>query len=143
MSKKKNDQEITLEQFNKMSEAEQQALPSEKYLQLLAEQKAAERKRADLAESAKIKEKHYKAIGGRKVFLIEVDDARAWLRSVDRKLMSMIAAITDPIEQAEVLLENLWLEGDERLKTDDEYFLGAVNQLKSLIHVKLGNLKEF
>lgn len=145
MSKKNQSEnkEITLDDFIKMTEVEQQGLPSEKYLQLLSEQKEAEKRRADLKEAEQIKAKHYKAVGGRKIFLIEVDDAKAWLKSIDRKLMSMIASVKDPIEQAEILLDNLWLEGDERLKNDDDYFLGACNQLQSLIHVKVGRLKEF
>lgn len=144
MSKKKQDQEITLEVFRKMNEAEQQALPSKDYMRLLSEQQEADQTAANLKEAEQIKAKHYKAIGGRGVFLLEVGDARAWLRNVDRKLLSMLtASASDPIEQCELLIDNLWLEGDERLKNDDDFFLGAVNQLKQLMHVKTGSLKKF
>lgn len=141
MSKKKK--EISLDQFLKMSEAEQQALPSEQYMQLLSEKKEHEKHQADLKEMEQIKAKYYEKIGGRPIFLIEVDGARAWLKSIDRKLMSMISGETDKIEQLEMLLENLWLEGDNRLKNDDDFFFGAIAQLRQIMQVKAGYLKKF
>ena len=139
----KETQPISLDKFLKMTEEDQQKLSTEEYVRLTSEKHEHETLQANLKEAEKIKAEHYKKIGGRAIFLLEVDGVRAWLTSVDRKLMSMVASVTDPIEQAEVLLENLWITGDERLKNDDEYFLGAINQLKSLMHVKVGALKKF
>lgn len=127
---------ITLEMFLKMSEAEQQALPSKQYLQLLAEKEDAE----DAAFAATLKTK-YKVPH---VYVLKVEDAKGYVKGVDRSIMSMVMATgKGAIEQCETLLENIWLEGDSRLKDDDEYFLGAINQLKAMMYVKVGSLKKY
>jgi hypothetical protein len=78
------------------------------------------------------------------VFLIEVGGKKAYLRGADRKTISYATAIgaKDPMAFNEALLQNLWLEGDEEIKTDDALFMGASSQLSELIEIKTATLKK-
>lgn len=131
------DPAIPLGEFARMDQETHDKLPTHIYLKLQADKVEADNKEA--ASAMKSKHKVFN------VFLLEVDDARAWLKGMDRDIIKMVHATAgdDPIEAAELLLENLWLEGDERLKKDDDYFIPAVNQLKELMQLKTARLKKY
>jgi hypothetical protein len=78
------------------------------------------------------------------VFLIEVDGRKAYLRAADRKTISYANAVgaKDPMAFNEALLQNLWLAGDEEIRTDDSLFMGASSQLHNLIEIKAATLKK-
>jgi hypothetical protein len=71
------------------------------------------------------------------IFKAEVDDSVCYLKKPDRKTMSYVATLgNNPIRANEALLENCWLGGDERIKTDDEKFFGVSSKLTEIIQVK-------
>lgn len=78
------------------------------------------------------------------VFLIEVGGKKAYLRGADRKTISYATAVgaKDPVAFNEALLQNLWLAGDEEIKTNDSLFMGASSQLHELIEIKAATLKK-
>lgn len=78
------------------------------------------------------------------VTVIEVGGKYAYLKKPDRKVLKMAVSMSDTkIDEAEVLLENCWLDGDEEIKTDDDLFLSAMPRILSLIEFKLATVKKF
>lgn len=78
------------------------------------------------------------------VFLLEVEDKKAYIRSPKRKELSASTTIgaNDGLKANEFLLKVCWLAGDEELKTIDSYFLGAVSQLEQIIEIKQASIKK-
>ncbi|GAA4198646.1 hypothetical protein GCM10022289_07700 [Pedobacter jeongneungensis] len=72
------------------------------------------------------------------------DDKTGYLRKPNRKELSyaMTKVQSNPLGFAEVIMQNCWLGGDEEIRTDDAYFLGASGQLDSLMEVKAAELKK-
>ncbi|OQY03188.1 MAG: hypothetical protein B6I20_05570 [Bacteroidetes bacterium 4572_117] len=72
------------------------------------------------------------------------DDAVCYLKLADRKTLAyaQAAAGNDPIKFNEIILEDCWLGGDERFKTDDAWFLGVSAKLDELIKVSTGKLEK-
>lgn len=135
---------ITLEQYKAMSQSEIDQLSAAEVARLELLKKEEEQEEQDKSESAAIKSK-YAAKAPRGVFCLRVGDAKAWLRNMDRDLISMVAATAgnDPVGAAELILENCWLEGDERIKHDDDYFLEAIGLLQQLRTDKVGHIKKY
>jgi hypothetical protein len=78
------------------------------------------------------------------VFEVVVGDKVCYLHKPTRKILSFAftKAQNDPLATAEVILENCWLGGDEEIKTDDDYFLGANSQIDKIIEVKEAEIKK-
>jgi hypothetical protein len=77
-------------------------------------------------------------------FEITVGDKTAYLKGVDRKTISMATTIAgeDKVKICELILDACWIEGDEEIRDDDEYFLGAMAQIQGLISIKTSSLKK-
>ena len=78
---------------------------------------------------------------------VPVDDKgnflTAYLKKPDRQILSAVAAFQqDQIKASEILLNSIWLEGDERIKTDDELFFSALTALQDIIKVRVSTLKK-
>jgi len=61
--------------------------------------------------------------------------------------MDVVLAASDsypdsPIRQGIMILENCWVEGDERIRTIDEAKAGAAIQAASLFRIKLASIKK-
>ncbi len=83
---------------------------------------------------------------GAKVYKLTVEDKVAYLRSPNRMVMSLAMteqAKGDLLAMAEVLLENCWICGHEEIKTDDEYFYGAMSQIQEIIQIKGASLEKY
>lgn len=80
------------------------------------------------------------------VYAITVDDKTGYVRKPTRKDLSFAMTASsggkDPIKMNEALLNSCWLGGDEEIKNDDDYFLGASEQLGKLLEVKEAELKK-
>lgn len=48
----------------------------------------------------------------------------------------------NPLGAMEILLNTVWLEGNEEIKTEDELFFGAISTLETLIKFRVGELKK-
>jgi len=77
------------------------------------------------------------------VFEVAVGNSVCYLKKPDRKIMGYVATLAkNPIRANEVLLDNCWLGGDERIKTDDELFLGVSGKLTEIVEVKEAEIKK-
>ena len=70
--------------------------------------------------------------------------ATAFLKKPPRTLMGacMSFAGDDPIKSDEMLLEGIWLEGDDRIKTDDDMFMCARALLPEMIKFRKGTIEK-
>lgn len=78
-----------------------------------------------------------------KVFGYAVDGKIAYLRSVDRNTFSLASskvASAGPNKFNEVILDNIWLGGDESIRKDDRYYYGLIEFVEELLDKKKGSL---
>jgi hypothetical protein len=77
------------------------------------------------------------------IFTVKAEESICYLKKPDRKTMSFVASLgNSPIRANEALLEGCWLGGDERFKTDDEYFFAISGQLSGIIEIKSAELEK-
>jgi hypothetical protein len=78
------------------------------------------------------------------VFEVTIDDATCFLKKPDRKTLSLANTLGqhDAMKFNEVMLENCWIDGDNKIKEDNEYFFAAIEKLTELIQVKEATLKK-
>lgn len=77
------------------------------------------------------------------IYLIEVEDKACVVSKPNRKDLSFAMLLKDdPIKFNETLLNNLWIEGDAEIKTNDDYFLAVSSQLGELLQIKEATLKK-
>lgn len=80
------------------------------------------------------------------VFEITCDDKKAVLHKPTRKNLSFAMAgsnqAKDSVKFTEILLKQLWIDGDMEFQTDDNYFLAAVPLLGAVAEVKEAELKK-
>ena len=76
------------------------------------------------------------------LYEITVDGYSCIVRKPNRKDLSYVAAVKNPMQMTETLLNQLWVEGDEEIKTEDDLFLAACSTLGELIQVKEAELKK-
>lgn len=76
------------------------------------------------------------------LFQITVEDKSCILRKPNRKDLSYASVVKDPIKMSEVLLNNLWVAGDEDIKTDDTLFMAVVNKMDEVLKVKEAEIKK-
>jgi hypothetical protein len=77
----------------------------------------------------------------RKLNVIEVEDKIAVLRPIGAKEIAQYSmALVDPERGMEVatryLLEELWIDGDNEIREDEEYFISAMLQVQNVIETK-------
>lgn len=76
------------------------------------------------------------------LFMITVDDKACVLKKPSRKVLSLASSVAtkDPMKFNEIILKNCWVAGDEEIKTDDDYFLGASSKIAEIIEIKEAEL---
>lgn len=99
----------------------------------------------EMADNLKVKH------GLRELFILVVPESpesprllAAYIRRPQRAVMGRIQALvqSNPITAMELLLENCWVEGDPRIKTDDTYFLQAMQQIGPILDFSGAVLKK-
>lgn len=84
----------------------------------------------------------YKAKHG-EIYLIEVEGGKSCiLRTPTRKDLSYMTAISDPIKMNEIAIANLWVDGDEEIKTDDSLFFAVMSKMENLFKFKEATIKK-
>lgn len=78
----------------------------------------------------------------RDLFLITVDDKSCLLHKPTRQTLSYVSSIKDPIRMSEAMLGELWVAGDEDIKSDDELFMAVVAKMDEVIKVKEAEIKK-
>ncbi|MDD4217451.1 MAG: hypothetical protein PHZ24_08975 [Bacteroidales bacterium] len=82
---------------------------------------------------------HKKMFAPRKLSVIEVEDKLALLRPIGATEVGefSLLIVNESLEKASrYLLEELWLDGDQELKNDEEYFIAAMMSLQKVVEVK-------
>ena len=75
----------------------------------------------------------------------EINPIRGWMRKPTRNEMRELTSKvkgTDSVTYTEVVLEMLWLGGDEAIKTDDEVFYSAMGVIQDVLDIKEASLKK-
>lgn len=85
--------------------------------------------------------KEWKAKHG-ELFEITVEDKSCILHRPTRKDLSYTSAVKDPIKMSEVMLNALWVDGDEEIKEDDSLFLAAIQKMQDILEVKEAEIKK-
>ena len=102
-------------------------------------------------EQIEAAEKVKKKFNVKKVFLIGVqdEDTGEWLegyfRKPNLKEFSMFTTVAqkDKIQALQVLMTNVFLQGDKRLIEEDDYFLSAMSQIEEIVNVQASRIKKF
>lgn len=76
------------------------------------------------------------------LYEISVEGKSCILHKPSRKDLSYVSSIKDPIRMSEVMLYQLWVEGDEEIKTDDELFMAVVAKMDEVIKIKEAEVKK-
>jgi hypothetical protein len=77
------------------------------------------------------------------VHIIEVDGRIAYLKKPTRMILKMIESTAQTTyDEAEILLENCWLEGDEAIKTEDDLFYSSMALVLNLVTLKKARVKK-
>ena len=87
-------------------------------------------------------EEYKKKFGENNVYLIEVEDKSCLVRKPNREVFSFVAGLTDPIERSAAVLGAVWIDGDEEMRQDDDYFLPAIGTLDTLLKQKEAQIKK-
>jgi hypothetical protein len=79
-----------------------------------------------------------------RVYEIQVDEKKCWLRKPKRKDLShaMTVGKKDGLKFNEAILNDCWLGGDSEIKTDDDLFMAASNVLDEIIEFKQAEVKK-
>ena len=76
------------------------------------------------------------------IFLVEVEGKSCVLHKPKRKDLSYASAVKDPIKMQEVLLKQLWVDGDKEILEQDDFFLAVANKMDEIIKVKEAKVKK-
>lgn len=92
-------------------------------------------------EFSKDQIKEFKAKHGT-IYLIEVAEFSCIIRKPNRKDISYITSVKDPIKMNETMLNQLWVAGDDVIKTNDDLFFAVSNKLGQVIEIKEAEIKK-
>ena len=76
------------------------------------------------------------------VFEISVDGKSCILRKPNRKDLSFVSVVKDPIRMSETLLKQLWVDGDKEIQENDDLFLAVIPKMEEVIKVKESQIKK-
>lgn len=76
------------------------------------------------------------------LFEITVEGRSCILHRPTRQDLSYASVLKDPIKMSETMLSQLWVAGDEEIKTDDSLFLAAIQKMQEVLEVKEAEIKK-
>ena len=76
------------------------------------------------------------------LFEITVDGKSCILHRPTRRDLSYARVVKDPIKMSETMLIQLWVDGDEEIKTDDALFFAAIQKMQDVLEVKEAEIKK-
>ena len=76
------------------------------------------------------------------LFEITVEGKSCILHRPTRRDLSYVSVVKDPIKMSEAVLNQLWVAGDEEIKTDDSLFLAAIQKMQDVLEVKEAEIKK-
>jgi hypothetical protein len=88
------------------------------------------------AQIAEYKKKHGE------IYEISVDGKSCIVRKPNRKDLSYVSVVKDPIKMSEALLKQLWVDGDKEILENDDLFLAVIPKMEEVIKVKESEIKK-
>ncbi len=76
------------------------------------------------------------------IFEITVEGKSCILRRPNRRDLSYVSVVKDPMKMSEALLKQLWVDGDSEIQEDDSLFLAVVPKMEEVIKVKEAEIKK-
>lgn len=76
------------------------------------------------------------------LFEITVEGKGCILHRPTRRDLSYASVVKDPIKMSETMLNQLWVAGDEEIKTDDALFFAAIQKMQEVLEVKEAEIKK-
>ena len=76
------------------------------------------------------------------LFEITVDGKSCILHRPTRRDLRYASVVKDPIKMSETMLNQLWVDGDEEIKTDDALFFAAIQKMQDVLEVKEAEIKK-
>ena len=76
------------------------------------------------------------------LFEITVEGKGCILHRPTRRDVSYASVVKDPIKMSETMLNQLWVDGDEEIKTDDALFFAAIQKMQEVLEVKEAEIKK-
>lgn len=76
------------------------------------------------------------------IFELSVEDKSCILRRPNRKDLSFVSVVKDPIKMSEALMKQLWVDGDKEIQERDDLFLAAIPKMEEVIKVKESQIKK-
>ena len=85
---------------------------------------------------AELKKKHGE------IYEIRVEGKSCIVRRPNRKDLSYVSVVKDPIKMSETLLKQLWVDGDKEIQENDDLFLAVIPKMEEVIKVKESQIKK-
>ena len=76
------------------------------------------------------------------LFEITVDGKSCILHRPTRRDLSYASVVKDPIKMSETILNQLGVDGDEEIKTNDTLFFAAIQKMQDVLEVKEAEIKK-
>ena len=76
------------------------------------------------------------------IFELSVEDKSCILRRPNRRDLSFVSVVKDPIKMSETLMKQLWVDGDKEIQERDDLFLAAIPKMEEVIKVKEAQIKK-
>lgn len=76
------------------------------------------------------------------IFELSVEDKSCIVRRPNRKDLSYVSVVKNPIQMSETLLRQLWVDGDKEILEDDSLFLAVIPKMEEVIKIKESAIKK-
>lgn len=76
------------------------------------------------------------------IFELSVEDKSCIVRRPNRKDLSYVSVVKNPIQMSETLLKQLWVDGDKEILEDDSLFLAVIPKMEEIIKIKESAIKK-
>jgi hypothetical protein len=77
-----------------------------------------------------------------KVFAYQADGKIAYIRTPTIKDLAYAGSAGNSVQMTKAMIDQVWLDGDEEIKTDLNLYLGLAEKVSTLIEAKQGELGE-
>lgn len=77
-----------------------------------------------------------------RIFRYEVDGKTAYIREPSIKDLAYAGSAGNSMQMTQTMINQIWIAGDEEIRTDLKYYLGLAEKVSTLIEAKQGELGE-
>ncbi len=77
-----------------------------------------------------------------RIFCYEVDGKTAYIREPTIKDLAYAGSAGNSMQMTQTMINQIWIAGDEEIRTDLKYYLGLAEKVSILMEAKHGELGE-